>query len=119
MELEWSETALRVLEQRYLLRDENGNIVETPEQLMHRVAHGLAQIETVWGATSEQISSVEQDFFDILWKRDFLPNTPTLFHAGLPKDPKYRGRRFMSACIVLPIEDSIDGIFKTYGMLQK
>jgi len=87
MELEWSETALRVLEQRYLLRDENGNIVETPEQLMHRVAHGLAQIETVWGATSEQISSVEQDFFDILWKRDFLPNTPTLFHAGLPKDP--------------------------------
>ena len=113
MELEWSETALRVLEQRYLLRDENGNIVETPEQLMHRVAHGLAQIETVWGATSEQISSVEQDFFDILWKRDFLPNTPTLFHAGLPKDPKYRGRRFMSACIVLPIEDSIDGIFKT------
>ena len=113
MELEWSETALRVLEQRYLLRDEEGNIVETPEQLMHRVARGLAEIETVWGATPDQITSVEQDFFDILWKRDFLPNTPTLFHAGLPKDPKYKGRRFMSACIVLPIEDSIDGIFKT------
>jgi len=93
MELEWSETALRVLEQRYLLRDENGNIVETPEQLMHRVAHGLAQIETVWGATSEQISSVEQDFFDILWKRDFY---------------QIRLRCFMQVCLRIPSTEADD-----------
>lgn len=113
MELQWSETALRVLEQRYLLKDEQGNTIETPEQLMRRVAHGIAQAESVWGADQDKIQTIEERFFDMLWKRNFLPNTPTLFHAGLPKDEKYKGRRFMSACIVLPVEDSIDGIFKT------
>lgn len=92
--------ALELLQARYLLRDDKGNIVETPQELFGRVAKHVASVEngnrTVW----------EQAFYDLMVNFHFLPNSPTLMNAGLPQGQ-------LSACFVLPVEDSLDGIFST------
>lgn len=94
--------ALKVLETRYLMRNDRGEITEAPEELFRRVAKAVAGAE----ATPELQQEWESKFFDLMTNLDFMPNTPTLLNAG--REGKHC---VMSACFVLPIPDSLDGIF--------
>jgi len=98
--------AVSVLKRRYLLRDDQGNVIETPSQLFRRVAHTVAQPDANYGATETEIQQVEEEFYRIMTEREFLPNSPTLMNAGTDICQ-------LSACFVLPIEDSIESIFET------
>ncbi|OGB89820.1 ribonucleoside-diphosphate reductase, adenosylcobalamin-dependent [candidate division WOR-1 bacterium RIFCSPHIGHO2_01_FULL_53_15] len=93
--MELSPNALTVLEKRYLLKDDAGNIIETPDQLFHRVARGVAK-------TKEQAKV----FYGLMSNLEFLPNTPTLMNAGTPLGQ-------LSACFVLPVDDDLGSIFTT------
>jgi ribonucleoside-diphosphate reductase alpha chain len=104
-DLKLSVNAVKVLERRYLLRDEDGNIIETPSQLFRRVAHAIASAETRFDPRADT-RSLEEEFFDLMRNLEFLPNTPTLMNAGAPLGQ-------LSACFVLPVEDSIVSIFDT------
>jgi ribonucleoside-diphosphate reductase alpha chain len=97
--------AIKVLERRYLLRDEEGNIIETPGQLFRRVARTIASVETKFNP-SANIRTLEELFYSFMASQEFIPNTPTLMNAGAPLGQ-------LSACFVLPIEDSIVDIFDT------
>lgn len=99
---ELTENAKKVLETRYLVRNDKGDLTEGPEQLFRRVAKAVASAE----ATENLKSIYEDHFYDLLTNLDFMPNTPTLLNAG--KGGKYSVN---SACFVLPIPDSLDGIF--------
>lgn len=100
-----SESGLTVLERRYLKRDDAGNIIETPEELFMRVATVVASAENYYPSGLKNPADYwRKYFFDIISSLDFLPNSPTLMNAGLPLGQ-------LSACFVLPIEDSIDDIF--------
>lgn len=92
--------AMEILKDRYLLKDDKGNIVETANLLFKRVAKFIASAE------NSNRSTWEKKFFQVLTDLDFLPNSPTLMNAGL-----LNGQ--LSACFVLPIEDSLSGIFTT------
>jgi ribonucleoside-diphosphate reductase alpha chain len=98
---EWSETALRVLRERYLARDGEGR-QETPEEMLWRVARTVAEAESRFGG---DVEAQARAFYAIMVDRDFLPNSPTLMNAGRANGLQY------SACYVLPIDDSIEGIF--------
>ena len=95
--------AMEVLKARYLLRDENENIVETPSKLFERVAKAVAKVDSVFG---DDPVEAEKVFYEMMAKLEFLPNTPTLFNAGT-------GIGQLSACFVLPVEDSLESIFST------
>lgn len=95
--------AVRVLERRYLMRDEKGNISETPEQLFWRVAKSVASAELKYHSR-DSVGDVENKFFNIMSGLEFLPNTPTLMNAGTKLGQ-------LSACFVIPIEDSLESIF--------
>lgn len=100
-----SESGLTVLERRYLKRDDMGNVIETPEELFMRVATVVASAESHYPSNLKNpVEYWTNQFFDIISSLDFLPNSPTLMNAGLPLGQ-------LSACFVLPIEDSIDDIF--------
>jgi ribonucleoside-diphosphate reductase alpha chain len=105
MALHLTENALKVLEARYLRRDTTGHSLETPEGLFRRVAHGIAQAEQRFGGTTAA-ERWEGRFFDTLKSADFLPNSPTLMNAGTSPGQ-------LSACFVLPVEDSMAEIFET------
>jgi len=96
-----SENARKVLETRYLLRDEEGNIKETPDEMFHRVAAAVASAELLYGGDSGEW---EARFYDAMSGLLFLPNTPTLINAG-----KDLGQ--LAACFVLPVDDSMMSIF--------
>lgn len=101
--------ALTVLRHRYLARDETGEVVETPEEMFVRVAHDVALAEAAWGSpadSSERVSRWETRFLEMMTSLDFLPNSPTLMNAG-------RSLEQLAACFVLPVPDSMDGIFET------
>lgn len=100
-----SENAVKVLERRYLAKDENGKIIEDPEGLFRRVAKAVAQADAGYVSASE-LKSLEKKFFDLMANLEFLPNSPTLMNAGRPLGQ-------LSACFVLPIEDSMEDIFET------
>jgi ribonucleoside-diphosphate reductase alpha chain len=102
----WSEAATRVLRERYLLRDAEGVVVESPDDLVWRVARSVAEAENQWqdpnGLTVEQIA---EQFYDVMASRQFLPNSPTLMNAGKGNNLQ------LSACYVVPVPDSLEGIF--------
>ncbi|TDA29246.1 MAG: ribonucleotide-diphosphate reductase subunit alpha [Archaeoglobi archaeon] len=102
-------TAETVLRKRYLLKNEKGEVIETPEQMCWRVANAVASAEENYGGDPEFWA---KKFFDLMWNQEFMPNSPTLMNAGTPLGQ-------LSACFVLPIEDSIDGIFKALWDMAK
>jgi len=135
--LQLSDNARVVLERRYLAKDDDGNVIETPEQLFRRVAHNVAQAERLYGAqpdetmprpsgrgigpsmprglargTAESMprpsgrgtAAIEAAFYELMTSLRFLPNSPTLGNAGRPLQQ-------LSACFVLPVEDSMVSIF--------
>jgi len=104
-DLKLSVNAIKVLERRYLLRDEQGNISETPTALFRRVAHAIASVETEFNPVAD-VASLEQAFFRVMSNLEFLPNTPTLMNAGTALGQ-------LSACFVLPVDDSVISIFDT------
>lgn len=112
-----SENAIKVLERRYLKKDpETGTPIESPEQLFWRVATHIAKGELRFpGGTPQRALAVAREFYDLMAKRYFMPNSPTLMNAG-------REMGMLSACFVLPVDDSIEGIFdaiKATALIQK
>ncbi len=105
--LNLSDNARIVLERRYLARDDSGTPVETPEQLFRRVANNIAQAEAAYntGNVDKAVGAWEARFLTLMESLDFLPNSPTLMNAG-------RDIQQLSACFVLPVPDSIEGIFE-------
>src|SRR3989440_2044641 len=101
-----SENAMRVLQKRYLKKDDKGRVIETPKELFARVAWNLALAERNYGATETQVEETARRFFHIISSLEFLPNSPTLMNAGLELQQ-------LSACFVLPVDDSLAGIFQT------
>jgi ribonucleoside-diphosphate reductase alpha chain len=99
----FSENAMTVLERRYLKTDAQGKVAETPFDMFRRVARNIASAEPAYGS-QEDAAYWEEQFYLLMTELDFLPNSPTLMNAG-------RDLQQLSACFVLPIEDSMEGIF--------
>ncbi len=100
-----SENARRVLKRRYLKKSSKGKVIETPEQMFRRVAHHIAKAEENYGNKStKQVNKWEEIFHEMMIDAKFLPNSPTLMNAG-------RRLGQLAACFVLPVEDSMEGIF--------
>ena len=101
--LDFTENALRVLERRYLKKDKEGQIIEKPEELFRRVAQAIVSAELVYDPSADTAAR-EEEFYRLMTDLEFLPNSPTLMNAG-------RELGQLSACFVLPIEDSMESIF--------
>ncbi|MBP9669838.1 adenosylcobalamin-dependent ribonucleoside-diphosphate reductase [Candidatus Woesebacteria bacterium] len=98
-DLDLSPNQLKVLRNRYLLKDEDGKVIETPSELFRRVAKNLAVVEK-----ADKRKKVEADFYEVMSKLEFLPAGRTLNNAGTPQSQ-------LANCFVLPVEDSMEGIF--------
>lgn len=98
-----SKNALTVLEKRYLGKDENGNVLETVEEMFRRVSDTIAAVDASYDNTTDTRALSDQ-FYDLMTSLRFLPNSPTLMNAGRPLGQ-------LSACFVLPVEDSMEAIF--------
>ncbi|HUF28933.1 MAG TPA: vitamin B12-dependent ribonucleotide reductase [Gemmatimonadaceae bacterium] len=105
-----SQNARTVLEKRYLVKDETGTPIETPEQLFWRVATVVAEADRRYGASAGAVNAVAEEFYHLMTQRRFEPNSPTLMNAGRPLGQ-------LSACFVLPVEDALsngqNGIYDT------
>jgi len=102
-ELKLTPNAIKVLAKRYLLRNDEGNIVETPARLFRRVAKAVASVERTYDPKANT-GKIEDGFYNAMANLEFLPNTPTLMNAGAPLGQ-------LSACFVLPVGDSLPEIF--------
>jgi ribonucleoside-diphosphate reductase alpha chain len=100
-----SDNAKSVLKRRYLKKDSRGRLVESPRQMFKRVARHIARAEKKYGDDSS-VKKMEETFYRMMTELKFLPNSPTLMNAG-------RRLGQLAACFVLPVEDSMDGIFDT------
>ncbi len=109
-----TENALHVLRSRYLLKNENAEITETPSQLFARVATAIAKAELLYSPKND-FAKWEKKFYDVLSALEFVPNSPTLMNAGTNINQ-------LSACYVLPVHDDMTGIFTTLlhtALIQK
>ena len=104
--MKFTQNAKTVLERRYLAKDTDGKVVETIEELFTRVASTVAGADSAYGKTEEEVKNTEKEFYDMMTNCEFMPNSPTLMNAGRPLGQ-------LSACFVLPVEDSMVGIFDT------
>ncbi|MHB1680536.1 MAG: ribonucleotide reductase N-terminal alpha domain-containing protein, partial [bacterium] len=102
----FSENAVTVLKKRYLAKDANGFIIENISGMFERVANNISEADYNYKASKEQVEKLKSDFYDEMSNLRFLPNSPTLMNAGRPLQQ-------LSACFVLPIEDSMESIFET------
>lgn len=98
-----NDNAIKVLEKRYLMKDEDGRIIETAADLFRRVAKHVAKGDLIYNKEAD-IDKLEEEFYTLMTNLDFLPNSPTLMNAG-------RKLGQLSACFVLPVEDTMEGIF--------
>jgi ribonucleoside-diphosphate reductase alpha chain len=101
--LHLSKNAKNVLRRRYLKKDNNGKVVETPEKMFKRVARHIAKAEKKYGNDAD-VKKMENIFYNMMTELKFLPNSPTLMNSG-------RRLGQLAACFVLPVEDSMEGIF--------
>ena len=105
-----ADIAVELLRRRYLLKDSNGRIIETPRQMYTRVATAIARGDLRYGVSSEDVQRRASLWSRLMAEGQFLPNTPTLVNAGKPNGQ-------LSACFVLRIGDSIAEIFDTLGQM--
>jgi len=101
IEPELTENSIRILEARYLKKDPDGNLIETPKDMFLRVANNIAEANAKY---DEPVKETANKFYEMMAKLEFLPNSPTLMNAD-------NDLQQLSACFVLPVEDSMDGIF--------
>jgi ribonucleoside-diphosphate reductase alpha chain len=104
-----------VLKRRCLLKDRDGKVIETPEQMYMRVAKTIAEVESRYGVAEQAIQQLCEIFYKLMVNGKFLPNSPTLMNAGQPGG-------LLSACFVLPVNDSINEIFEAVrntALIQK
>lgn len=106
MSLKLSQNSLKVLERRYLKKNTEGEIVETPEELFRRVSRAIAEAEGLYGAGEKEVAGLADSFYRVMTALEFLPNSPCLMNAG-------RDLGQLSACFTLPIEDAMESIFET------
>ncbi|MBN1254249.1 MAG: adenosylcobalamin-dependent ribonucleoside-diphosphate reductase [Deltaproteobacteria bacterium] len=104
MSLELTENALRILQARYLKKDQEDHVVESPEEMFQRVAHHVASAETIFNPQAK-VDEIAGAFYQMMTSLEFLPNSPTLMNAG-------RELGQLAACFVLPVEDSLESIFE-------
>lgn len=105
----FSDIALTVLRERYLRRDERGNLVEDPDGMLERVARAVAEPGKIFGEDSD---FWQARFLERMRRHEFLPNSPTLMNAGMPGGQ-------LAACFVLPLDDDIDSIFKALNRMAR
>lgn len=107
VETKLTPNALRVLESRYLKKDEQGKIIETPQQLFQRVASNIASAELFFkpSLSDDEVFNIGGQFYRMMASLEFLPNSPTLMNAG-------GALQQLSACFVIPVGDSMDEIFE-------
>jgi ribonucleoside-diphosphate reductase alpha chain len=98
--------SLLVLERRYLQKDPEGRVIESTSAMFRRVATTVAEVERRYGRSDEEVARYAEAFYRMMAHLEFLPNSPTLMNAGTDFGQ-------LSACFVLPVEDSIEGIFDT------
>src|SRR5690242_19827738 len=108
--LSLSPNAITVLEKRYLIKDDAGKPVESPEDLFSRVARTIAEADRRYGVAVAAVEELARQFYGLMAKREFVPNSPTLMNAGRPLGQ-------LSACFVLPVDDALSngksGIYDT------
>ena len=110
-----TEQANVILNHRYLLKNEYNEVIETPEELFNRVSKAVAAIDKSYLSLDVETKLTEKDFYSIMSNLEFIPNSPTLMNAGTEQGT-------LSACFVLPLEDSMEGIMKAAtdaAMVQK
>ena len=111
-----SSQAQTVAEKRYFLKDDDGNPIENADGLFRRVADAVADVEKAsFGKLDAEVKLISNDFYRMMETLDFIPNSPTLMNAGTKQGT-------LSACFVLPLEDSMGGIMKAAhdaAMVQK
>ena len=103
---ELTDNSMAVLRRRYLAKDREGNVIEEPDEMFRRVSRNLSLADRRYGATDVQVQEAEEEFYQVMSRLEYLPNSPTLMNAG-------RELQMLSACFVLPVSDSMEAIFET------